>query len=117
MTEIELTKIVGSDNVLDSPAVLEKYSKDSSFVTQIMPRCVVKPGNADEVQKIVKWANETLTPLVPVSSGLPHFRGDTVPSVDGAVIVDLSRMNKIMRVDPVNRVAMVEPGVPFGKLT
>jgi len=116
MTEIELTKIVGSDNVLDSPTVLEKYSKDSSFVTQIMPRCVVKPGNVDEVQRIVKWANETLTPLVPVSSGPPHFRGDTIPSAGGAIIIDLSRIKRIIRIDPRNKIAMIEPGVTFGEL-
>ncbi len=116
MAEKELAKIVGSRNVLYSPRILKEYSRDLSFVPQVMPRCVVKPDNVEEVQGVVKWANETLTPLVPVSSGFPHFRGDTVPSVDGSVVVDLSRMNKIMRVDPVNRIAMVEPGVTFGEL-
>ena len=116
MAEKELAKIVGSKNVLSSAEVLEAYSQDLSFVPRVKPRCVVKPGNTDEVQEIVKWANETLTPLVPVSSGPPHFRGDTVPSVGGAVIVDLSRMKRIIRVDPRNRVAMVEPGVTFGEL-
>jgi FAD/FMN-containing dehydrogenase len=69
-----------------------------------------------EVQSIVKWANETGTPLFAVSSGPPHSNGDTVPGVDGAVIVDLSGMKQIIRVDRRNRVAMIEPGVTFGKL-
>ena len=116
MAEKELAKIVGSSNVLDSPGVLEEYSKDSSFVPRVMPAYVVRPGNVEEVQGVVKWANETLTPLVPVSSGPPHFRGDTVPGVGGAVVVDLSRMNKIIRIDPRNKIAMVEPGVTFGEL-
>jgi len=116
MVEKELARIVGTSNVLSSPRVLEEYSRDLSFVPQIRPRCVVKPGNVEEVQRIVNWANETLTPLVPVSSGLPHFLGDTIPSVDGAVIVDLSRMKRIIRVDPRNKVAMVEPGVTFSEL-
>ncbi len=116
MAEKELAKIVGRGNVLDGPGVLEEYSKDSSFVPQIMPRCIVKPESVEEVQGIVKWANDTLTPLVPVSSGSPHSRGDTVPGVDGAVIVDLSKMKKIIRVDPRNKVAMVEPGVTYGEL-
>ena len=116
MAEKELTKIVGSSNVIDSPSVLEEYSRDSSFVPQVMPRCVARPGNIDEVQGVVKWSNDTLTPLVPVSSGPPHFRGDTVPSVGGAVIVDLRRMKKIIRIDPRNKIAMVEPGVTFGEL-
>jgi hypothetical protein len=116
MAELELGKIVGSNNVLDSPAVLEEYSKDSSFAPRVIPRCVVKPGNVAEVQEVVKWANETLTPLVPISSGPPHFRGDTVPSVSEAVIVDLSRMKRVIRIDPRNKIAMVEPGTTFGEL-
>jgi FAD/FMN-containing dehydrogenase len=77
---------------------------------------VVKPKDAAEVQKLVKWANERLSPLVPVSSGDPHFRGDTIPGIGGAVIVDLSDMKKIIRVDRAHRVAMVEPGVTFAEL-
>ena len=111
-----LEKIVGSQNVLDSLPVLEAYSGDLSFVPRIKPRCVVKPENAQEVQKIVQWANETLTPLVPVSSGSPHFRGDSVPGVGGAVIVDLNRMKRIVRIDPHNRVALIEPGVTYTQL-
>lgn len=116
MAEKEIEKIVGSENVLDSAVILEEYSKDLSFVPRVRPRCVVKPGNADEVQRLIKWANETLVQLVPVSSGAPHFRGDTVPSAGGAVIVDLSRMKNIIRVDRRNRVAMIEPGVTFSEL-
>jgi len=116
MAEIELGKIVGSSNVLDSQTILEEYSRDLSFAPRVTPRCVVKPGNVAEVQEVVKWANETLTPLVPISSGPPHFRGDTVPSVGGAVIVDLSRMKRIIRIDPRNKIAMVEPGTTFGEL-
>ena len=113
---MELQKIIGKKNVLTSPKILEAYSGDFSFAPQIRPGTVVKPKSTEEVQSIVKWANETLTPLVPVSSGSPHFNGDTVPSVDGAVIVDLSGMKQIIRVDRRNRVAMIEPGVTFGEL-
>jgi FAD/FMN-containing dehydrogenase len=116
MAEIELSRLVGSSNVLDHPTVLEEYSRDSSFVSRVKPRCVVKPSTVEEVQGIVKWADETLTPLVPVSSGPPHFRGDTVPNVEGAVIVELNRMKRVIRVDPRNKIAMIEPGVTFGEL-
>jgi hypothetical protein len=116
MAENGLAAIVGSENILESPEVLEQYSRDTSFVPGIRPRCVVRPASFEEVQGVVKWANETNTPLIPVSSGPVHSRGDTVPGVDGVVIVDLGRMNKIIRTDPVNRVALVEPGVTFGEL-
>ncbi len=112
----KLTRIVGAGNVVDDPAVLEEYSGDVSFVNRVRPACVVKPADAKQIQKLVNLANETQTPLVPVSSGPPHFRGDTVPGTGGAVVVDLSRMKKIISVDRPRRVAMVEPGVTFGEL-
>jgi FAD/FMN-containing dehydrogenase len=112
----ELANIVGADNVTDAPAALSEYASDESFVHPITPRCVVRPKDADQIQRIVQWANTSATPLIPVSSGGPHFRGDTVPSVGGAVIVDLSGMNRIVRLDLEHRIAMVEPGVTFRDL-
>lgn len=114
--EVKLAEIVGTSHVSFDHAALEEYSKDMSFVNRVRPLCIVKPINAEEVQRIVKLANETLTPLVPVSSGPPHFRGDTVPAMGGAIVVDLSRMKKIIRVDRPRRVTMVEPGVTFDEL-
>ena len=111
-----LVSIVGADNVTNKEAVLDRYASDISFVNTVKPYCVVKPKNTVDIVEIVKLARETQTPLIPVSSGPPHFRGDTVPSVGGAIIVDLSGMKKIIRVDRLNRVAMFEPGVTFGEL-
>ncbi|HJX13876.1 MAG TPA: FAD-binding oxidoreductase [Dehalococcoidales bacterium] len=116
MAEKELKKIVGPGNVLTGPEALEEYAGDGLFAPAVTPRCVVRPGSVEEVQAVVKWADTTMTPLVPVSSGAPHFRGDTVPGAAGAVILDLKRMNRIVRVDPRNKLAMVEPGVTFGEL-
>jgi hypothetical protein len=112
----KLVTIVGADNVSYGKATLDQYSSDISFVNAVRPECVVWPKSPADIQKIVNLANETLTPLVPVSSGAPHFRGDTVPGIGGTVIVDLSRMNKVVFVDRPRRVAMVEPGVTFGDL-
>jgi FAD/FMN-containing dehydrogenase len=114
--EAALTKIVGKGNAKSAPTTLEAYSKDVSFVNPVRPAYVVQPRTAQEVQKLIMLANETDTPLVPVSSGSPHFRGDTIPSTGGAVIVDLSGMKKVIMVDRPRRVAMVEPGVTFGEL-
>jgi FAD/FMN-containing dehydrogenase len=111
----ELIAIVGAENVFDDPDNLESYSRDMSFVRPMKPQYVVKPENAEEVQDIVKWANRTATPLIPVSSGTPRFRGDTIPTL-GGVVVDLGRMKGIMRINRRNRVAIVEPGLTFGEL-
>jgi FAD/FMN-containing dehydrogenase len=112
----DLIDIVGASHVLDDPAITEAYAKDESFVLSIRPKLVVKPGTEAEVQSLVGWANQTGSPLVPVSSGAPHFYGDTVPGVPGAVMVDLSRMDKILRVDRRNRMVVIEPGVTYAQL-
>ena len=112
----ELASIVSPEDVSDDPVTLDTYSRDMSFAPPIKPRFVVKVENVDEVKALVNWANRTATPLVPVSSGPPHFRGDTVPSVPGAVMVDLSGMKRIFRIDRRNRVAMIETGVTYPQL-
>jgi hypothetical protein len=112
----ELVGIVGKENIFDSKEDLDAFSRDESFVNPVRPRYIVKPGTTNAVQKLVEWANKTGTPIIPVSSGGPHFRGDTVPSIGGAVIADLSGMKKIIKIDSENRIAIIEPGVTFGEL-
>ncbi len=111
-----LINLVGKERVLDDAETLETYAGDQSFAMATKPRFVVKPANAGEVQGIVNWANETCTPLVPVSSGPPHFRGDTVPSTPGATIIDLGDMKKILRINRRNRMVVIEPGVTYQQL-
>jgi hypothetical protein len=112
----KLKEIAGSGDIIDEPEILETYAGDQSFILPLKPRCVVRPGNADEVQAIVQWANRTQTPLVPVSSGPPHFRGDTVPGATGAVMVDMGGMKRIVRIDRRSRTAIIEPGVTYPQL-
>jgi FAD/FMN-containing dehydrogenase len=110
----ELKDIVGAKNVFDDAETLEAYSRDQSLSTPKKPAAVVKPKNTAEVQEIVKLANKTLTPVVPSSSGV-HFWGATLPE-QGGIIVDLSRMNKILEIDARNRKVKIEPGVTWPQL-
>jgi FAD/FMN-containing dehydrogenase len=110
-----VAKLVNPENIVDNSAVLEGYSNDCSFVAKGNPQLLIYPENKEEVKGIVRLANETGVPLIPVSSGPPRFHGDTVPS-RGGVIVDFTKMKHIMRIDSLNRYAMVEPGVTYGEL-
>jgi FAD/FMN-containing dehydrogenase len=112
----KLKEITSAENVIDTADILESYARDLSFAMPLQPRYVVKPGGAAEVQALVDWANRTQTPLVPVSSGPPHFRGDTVPGVPGAVMVDMSAMKRIIRIDRRSRTAIIESGVTYPQL-
>lgn len=111
----QLAEIMGAGSIIDDPAILEQYSHDMSFAGASQPVFIVKPKDTNQVKELVNWANRTLMPLIPVSSGPPHFKGDTVPQ-QGGVIVDLSDMKKVIRIDRRNRVAMIEPGVTFADL-
>jgi FAD/FMN-containing dehydrogenase len=111
-----LTEIVGAAYVADDDKLLESYSSDCSYAPKRKPWFVVRPKSAEEVQALVLWANRSETPLIPVSSGPPHLHGDTVPAAPEGVIVDLSRMNEIKRVDRRNKMVIVEPGVTYAEL-
>jgi len=111
-----LAEMLGKENVSDDTTLLESFAGDMSFAQPIKPQLVVRPQNVEKVQELVRWANNTLTPLVPVSSGAPHFKGDTVPSVPETVIVDLSGMKKIISINRQQRMVIVEPGVTYGQL-
>jgi FAD/FMN-containing dehydrogenase len=116
MIQEKLAQVVGAGNVDFQKSTLDSYSRDMSFIKPIKPAAVVKIRSLDDVQNLVKLAKETGTPLVPVSSGAPHFRGDTVPTTGGAVIVDLSGLKKVIHISRKERMAMFEPGVTFAEL-
>jgi len=113
----QLSKIVGEESIFLTESVLNEYSRDMSFVNPQKPALVVKPKNSEQISDIVNLAKDSGTPLIPVSSGPPHFRGDTVPGTDGAIIIDLSEMKDIIHIDRRNRVVMFEPGVNFNELS
>ncbi|MCK5186628.1 MAG: FAD-binding oxidoreductase, partial [Deltaproteobacteria bacterium] len=104
--------IVGKKNVLDDEATLDAYSKDLSLNQPRRPSMVVKPKNAEEVQRVVKLANKNLIPVIPVSSGI-HNHGETIPD-QGGIVMDLRRMDKIVQIDSRNRKVKIEPGVTWG---
>jgi FAD/FMN-containing dehydrogenase len=110
-----LVKAIKPNNIVDDSTVLGGYAKDYSFVVKGTPLLLVYPESKEETQEIIRLANKDKIPLVPVSSDAPRFHGDTVPC-QGGVIIDFSKMKRIMKIDPRNRYAMVEPGVTYGEL-
>jgi FAD/FMN-containing dehydrogenase len=110
----ELTGIVGAESVTDDAKRLEPYSRDYSLSAPSMPGYVVQPKNAEEIQGIIKLANKNKLPVIPCSSGI-HFNGDTIPA-KGGIVLDLSKMNKILAIDDRNRMVRVEPGVTWEQL-
>ncbi len=106
--------IVGSDSVYDDHETLTTYSRDQSFVAPRMPDLVAYAHSVEQVQAVVKYANKTRVPIVPLSSGL-NFQGAAVPR-EGGIVLNLSRMNTILAVDGDNWSCVIEPGVTASSL-
>ena len=111
----KLSKVVGTKYVTNDPAQLKAYSKDFSYTPAGMPNYVVKPANSAEVSAVIRFCSKNSIPVIPVSSKI-HFYGATIPK-EGGVVLDLSRMNKILEIDADNRRVRFEAGVNWGKLT
>ncbi len=107
--------VLGSPHVLTGRDALQAYADNAGGLTRTL-RGVLRPANTGEVVAAVRIANEFKIPLHPVSLGKNWGMGSRLPVHENAVVVDLARMNRIISIDPVQRVAVVEPGVTQGQL-
>ena len=112
-TRQKIIKTVGQGNVLTSVEECFCYAYDATDLTAL-PDLVVFPESAEEIAKIVKLANEHRFPVVPRGAGTGRA-GGSVP-IQGGVVLVLTRMNRILEIDPEDMVAVVEPGVITGHL-
>ena len=104
----ELASIVGADNILTEKQDLICYSYDATQM-EFLPDAVVHPANADEVSAVLKLANRSGFPVFPRGAG-SGFTGGSLPKAGGVVLV-VTRMDRILRIDTENLIAEVEPGV------
>ncbi|MBD3729325.1 MAG: FAD-binding oxidoreductase [Sphingomonadales bacterium] len=107
--------VVGKDWVLvedeDRDAYSDAYAPGPK--EQWPPSGAVAPGSVEEVQALVRLANEHRIPLWPVSRGKNLGYGTAAPRLPGAMVLDLGRLNKVLDLDPKLAYAVVEPGVSF----
>jgi len=105
-----LRAIVGRENVFAGDEIPEEYRCDEALtVKPCLPEVVVKPGNTEEVAKILSLANEEKIPVTPRGGGT-GLSGGCV-AVCGGILLCLERMNRILEIDEENCVAVVEAGV------
>jgi len=105
----ELEKIVGKDDVLRSKEALKAYSYDGTTGWIHEPDVVVFPADAKEVSAILKIANAEKVPVTPRGGGT-NVSGGSVP-IEGGIVLCMTKMNKIVKIDKENLTATVEPGV------
>lgn len=105
---VELEKIVGKAGVLSTSEDLAVYSYDGTFAEH-RPEVVVLPVSTDQVSQVVRLAAAENIPVVTRGMG-SGLAAASVP-FSGGITLSLTRMNRILEIDPINATAQVEAGV------
>jgi len=105
----ELAGILGSDAVVDNPTELRSYECDGLTGYRVVPSLVLLPRTGQGVAAAVRVCAREGIPFVARGAGT-GLSGGALPVADG-VVISLQRLRSIVEIDPVNRRAVVEPGV------
>ena len=108
-------KIVGDDAVFagEKAASYHDPYTISNDEQRYKAHAAIAPTSTGQVQEIVKVANDLRIPLWTVSRGKNFAYGGAAPVVSGSIVLDLSRMNRILEVNEKFGYALVEPGVSY----
>ena len=111
----DLSAIVGQKHVRAARAERLTYAMDGLPTHRRVPDIVVLPGTREELIAVVRLLAAHGLPFVPRGAGTGLSGGALADA--GAVLVVLTRLNRLLRVDAANRSATVEPGVVNAKLS
>jgi glycolate oxidase len=103
-----LIEIVGKDAVLADERELMVYECDAYTLQRNPPTAVVLPRSTQEVEAVLCLCAEMDVPIIPRGAGTSL--SGAVLAVDGGVMIALTRMNRVLNIDPRNRRALVEAG-------
>jgi 4-cresol dehydrogenase (hydroxylating) len=112
---LEIQKVIGVENVKSDLDERLHFSR-STLSEGTVPSAIVKPNSRQEVEAIVKISNEYRLHLHPISSGKNWGYSDACAVLDGQLLLDLSRMNKILEVNEDLGYITIEPGVTQGQV-
>ena len=104
-----ITAIVGRSGVRLAASELDTYASDGLPTHRSRPGAVVLPGSRDEVVKLLQVLSHHRIPFVARGAGT-GLSGGALANRDAVSIV-LTRLNRILEIDPDSRLAVVEPGV------
>ena len=113
----EFKEAVGKDWVFtkdeDVDLYRDAYSPLWDQPGERIASAAVAPQSVEEVQQVVRIANERRIPIYPISTGRNLGYGGSAPNYSGSVVLDLKRMNRIIDVSERHASALVEPGVSY----
>ncbi|WFB09247.1 FAD-binding protein [Streptomyces sp. LX-29] len=99
-----------AEAVLTDPDVTDSYARDmASFCEAGAPAVVVLPRTVEQVQHVMRTATALRVPVVP--QGARTGLSGAANASDGCVVLSLVKMDRILEIDAVDRIAIVEPGV------
>src|SRR5438477_5827640 len=104
----ELRRIVGRDHVVANADDLRIFDRDGS-IEGAVPDAIVLPSNTEQVAAVIKIAARHNIPIVPRGAGT-GLSGGAV-TIRGGIALQVTRMRRIVEIDPVAQTALVEPGV------
>ncbi|MER5882846.1 FAD-linked oxidase C-terminal domain-containing protein [Streptomyces sp. NPDC001941] len=106
----QLSAGLPAEAILTDPDVTASYAHDmASFCAAGTPAVVVLPRTVEQVQHVMRTATALRVPVVP--QGARTGLSGAANASDGCVVLSLVRMDRILEVSPVDRIAVVEPGV------
>lgn len=108
-----LIDIVGEQNFSDSLIDMVTYTYDASEYKH-RPDCALWPRTAEQISEILKLANREKIAVVPRGAGT-GLCGMVIP-IRGGIVLDLNRMNEILKISIEDRLAVVQPGVVYASL-
>ncbi|AEB47530.1 MULTISPECIES: FAD-binding oxidoreductase [Micromonospora] len=112
----DLRAALGPDAVLTDPDLLRGYERDEAdLCASGTPVVVTRPRSTEEVAAVVRAAGRYGVPVVP--QGARTGLAGAANAVDGAVVLSTTAMDAILEIDPVSRIAVVQPGVVNAALT
>jgi 4-cresol dehydrogenase (hydroxylating) len=111
----KLQAVLGTGGILTAEPDLADYRDPFQHPgwREFEPGAVLMPASVEEVQAILRIANECRVPLWTSSQGRNNGYGGAAPRVSGSLVVSMRRMNRVLEVDEQNAAALVEPGVRF----
>ncbi|MBU0733098.1 MAG: FAD-binding protein [Proteobacteria bacterium] len=109
----DLIETVGEQNFTDDLIDMVSFSYDASEHSH-RPACAVWPETAEQISQILKLSNREKIPVIPRGAGT-GLSGMAIP-IKGGIVLDLSRMNKIIQISIEDRLAIVQPGVVYADL-
>jgi len=110
----KLKNLLPADRVLTAEDKIKPYSCDMTEADPAMPDAVAYPLTTEEVVAVVKMANEEKCPIVPCVART-NLGALTLPT-SGGIILDFTKMNRILKVNRDEMYIVIEPGVTFQQI-